>query len=48
MGGLTLSFNSRHNSLIGRTDKVCFVCQLAIVKYFDRLAMWGDVWLENL
>ena len=45
-GGLPLSFNSRHNILIRATDKSCFVCQLAIVKYFDRLTMWGEVWLE--
>jgi len=46
MGGLPLSFYSQHNSLMRPTDKTCFVCQLEIVKYFDRLTMWGEVWVE--
>jgi len=46
IGGLPLSFNSQHNSLIIPTEKTCFVCQLAIVKYFDKLTKWGEVWLE--
>jgi len=40
--------NSQHNSLISLTDKTCFVCQLTIVKYFDRLTFWGLEWLEIL
>ena len=37
MGGLTLYISPRHNSLIRPTDKLYFICKLAIVKYFDKI-----------
>jgi len=36
--------NPKHNTLIGIRDNTYLVCKLTIVKYFDMLTMWGDVW----
>ena len=46
MSELPLSFNSQYNILMRPTEKIYFPCQLEIVKYFHKLTMWGEVWLE--
>jgi hypothetical protein len=46
MAGLTFSLKPKHSSLFRPTDKTSFVCKLAIVKYFDRLKLCDEVWLE--
>ena len=45
MSGLTLYLNPQHN-FIKPTNKVYFVSNLEIVKYFDWLVMCVDAGLE--
>jgi hypothetical protein len=44
MGGLNLYLTIQRPYETYR--QVYFVCKLTIVKYFDGLTTWGDVWRE--
>jgi hypothetical protein len=44
MGGLHLTFNLKPNNIFRPTNKICFVCKLEIVKYFNKMTLFGGKW----